>query len=188
MSRQQIMTAAIQHLNENPTASMAQLAEAAGISRATLHRHFSSRDELMLALGHQAHDRWEQVQLSAGLEAATASGDREVLVKAMNALLAGLIEVADEYGFGLTDDILAVHPELMRRVDELEERELAFYAAAQRAGLLSPGLPTIWVGHVMYGLLVAVRNGLRRGDIARREVPRLLLDTFLYGVAPRRES
>lgn len=188
MSREQIMTAAIQHLNEDPSASMAQLAEAVGISRATLHRHFSSREELMLALGHRAHDQWERAQLAAGLEAATTSGDREALEKAMHAMLSGLIEVADEYGFGLTDHTLAFHPELLRRAEELERREIAFYTAAQRAGLLSPRLPARWIGNVMYGLLVAVRESLRRGDIARRDVSRLLLDTFLNGAAPRRES
>ncbi|WP_223166391.1 TetR/AcrR family transcriptional regulator [Nonomuraea sp. SYSU D8015] len=186
MSRDQIMTAAIHHLNKDPSASMAQLAEAVGISRATLHRHFSSREELMVALGHRAHDQWEQAQLAAGLDAATASGDRDELEKALNALLAAFIEIADEYGFGLTDYTLAVHPELLRRAEELEARENAFYAAAQRAGLLSDRLPAPWVGYVMYGLLVAVRDGLRRGDLARRDAPRLLMDTFLYGAASRR--
>ncbi|WP_236051214.1 TetR/AcrR family transcriptional regulator, partial [Nonomuraea cypriaca] len=178
MSRAQIMTAAIQHFNDNPAASMAQLAEAAGISRATLHRHFSSREELMVALGHRAHEQWEQVQKSAGVIEATACGDSEALSKALAALLAGLVEVADAYGFGLTDYAMAVHPELRRRADELEEREVAFYAAAQRAGLLRADLPARWVSNTVYGLLVAVRESLRRGDVARRDVPHLLLTTF----------
>src|SRR4051794_19946795 len=112
VTREQIMKAAIQHLNENPVASMAQLAEAVGISRATLHRHFSNRDDLMIALGHRAHEQWAQVQVSSGLAEATGSGDPEVIWRAMRALMDGLIEVADEYGFGLTDHTLAVHPEL----------------------------------------------------------------------------
>ncbi|RVX42793.1 TetR family transcriptional regulator [Nonomuraea polychroma] len=188
MGREQIMTAAIQHLNKDPSASMAQLADAAGISRATLHRQFSSREELMLALARRGHDQWEQAQLAAGLDAATASGDRDALEKALNDLLTGLIEVADEYGFGLTDYALTVNPELSRRAEELEAREIAFYTAAQRAGVLSAELPVRWISDVVYGLLVAVRDGLRRGDIARRDVPRLLLRTFTHGAAPRRES
>ncbi|NUS07535.1 MAG: TetR/AcrR family transcriptional regulator, partial [Nonomuraea sp.] len=163
VSREQIMTAAIQHLNEHPAASMAQIAEAVGISRATLHRQFSSREELMTALGHCAHDHWHQVQERAGVTAATASGDPAELGRALDALLEGLIEVADEYGFGLTDYAMAVHPELMRRSDELEEHEIAFYAAAQRAGLLRADLPARWINNTVYGLLVAVRESLRRG-------------------------
>ncbi|AQZ70072.1 Transcriptional regulator, TetR family [[Actinomadura] parvosata subsp. kistnae] len=186
-TRDQIMKAAIQHLNESPAASMAQLAEAVGISRATLHRHFSSRDDLMLALAHRAHDQWEDLQTSSGMVAATASQDRAALERALKALLEGLIEVADEYGFGLTDDRLATHPELKRRADELEEREVVFYAAAQRAGLLRADLPARWISNTVFGLLVAVRESLRNGDVARRDVARLLLDTFLHGAAPEKE-
>lgn len=185
VTREQIMKAAIQHLNENPAASMAQLAEAVGISRATLHRHFSNRDELMIVLGHRAHEQWAQAQVSSGMAEATGSNDPEAIGRAMSALLAGLIEVADEYGFGLTDYALAVHPELKRRADELEEREIAFYAAAQHAGLLRADLPARWISNTVYGLMVTVRESLRRGDVARRDVPRLFLSTFLDGAAPR---
>ncbi|SDH53605.1 TetR/AcrR family transcriptional regulator [Nonomuraea jiangxiensis] len=188
MSREQIMTAAIQHLNENPAASMAQLAEAVGISRATLHRQFSSREELMVALGHRAHEQWHRAQVNAGMAEATGSTDPYVIDKAMHALLLGLIEVADEYGFGLTETAMAFHPELKHRSDELEEREVAFYAAAQRAGLLRADLPVRWVSNTVYGLLVTVRESLRHGDVARRDVPRLLLTTFLQGAGPRRSS
>ncbi|MFI7420646.1 TetR/AcrR family transcriptional regulator [Nonomuraea sp. NPDC049684] len=181
VSREQIMTAAIQHLNEHPAASMAQLAEAVGISRATLHRQFSSREELMTALGHRAHDRWHDLQARADVVAAAASDDPGELRRALEILLEGWIEMADEYGFGLTDYAMAVHPELLRRADELEEREIALFAAAQRAGLLRADLPARWISNTVYGLLVAVRESLRRGDVARRDVARLLRETFLTG-------
>ncbi|NUR89996.1 MAG: TetR/AcrR family transcriptional regulator [Nonomuraea sp.] len=177
MTREQLMTAAIQRLNEDPTASMGQLAEAVGVSRATLHRHFSSREELMVALGHRALDQWERAQDEAGI---TRPDD---LAGALRALLLGLIDCADEYGFALTDYATAVHPDLQRRSDELEEREIAFYEAAQAAGLIRAGLPVRWVSNVVYGLLVGVRESLRRGDVARRDVPRLLLETFHRGTA-----
>ncbi|WP_219462056.1 TetR/AcrR family transcriptional regulator [Nonomuraea rhizosphaerae] len=183
VGREQLMAAAIQHLNEDPTASMAQLAEAAGISRATLHRHFSGREELMVALGHRALERWDAVQRAAGVQSAVASAEPAELRGALGALLSGLIEVADDYGFGLTDHAMAVNPELLRHSDELEEREIALFTAAQRAGLLRADLPARWLSGTVFGLLVAVREGLRRGDIARRDVPRLLLETFLYGAA-----
>ncbi|SEG24163.1 regulatory protein, tetR family [Nonomuraea solani] len=187
-SREQIMKAAIQHLNENPVASMAQLAEAVGISRATLHRHFSSREELMVALAHLAHDEWERAQIACGLDEATASGDPVAIERAMTSLMAAFADMADEYGFGLTDHTMAVHPDLKRRADAMEEREFAFYAAAQRAGLLRSDLPVRWVGNVVFGLLVSVRDSLRRGDVARRDVARLFVDTFLHGTAERRET
>ncbi|MEV4256927.1 helix-turn-helix domain-containing protein, partial [Spirillospora sp. NPDC049652] len=56
-STEEILGAATRHLNAEPTASMAQLAEAAGVSRATLHRHFASREDLLRALGERAPRR-----------------------------------------------------------------------------------------------------------------------------------
>lgn len=41
-------------LVENPTASMNEIAEYAGIGIATLHRYVESREKLMLFLGHRA--------------------------------------------------------------------------------------------------------------------------------------
>lgn len=183
VGREQILTAAIRHLNEDPTASMAELAEAVGISRATLHRHFSSRDELMVALGHRALAEWAQAQEAAGVAEGAASTDPEEIRRVLDALLGRLIEVADAYGFGLTDHAMAVHPDLLRRSDELEEREVALFAAAQRAGLLRADLPPRWISNAVFGLLVAVRESLRRGEVARRDVHHLLTTTFFQGVA-----
>nr|WP_055505705.1 hypothetical protein [Nonomuraea pusilla] len=137
----------------------------------------------MIALGHRTHDRWHQALVSAGVEEAAASSDPGEVGRALDALLSGLIEVADEYGFGLTDHALAVHPELSRRAEELEEREIALYTAAQRTGLLHADLPVRWISNTVYGLLVAVRESLRRGDVARRDVHRLVTQTFLRGAA-----
>ncbi|MFE3449901.1 TetR/AcrR family transcriptional regulator [Nonomuraea sp. NPDC059194] len=177
----QIVTAAIHHLNDNPTASMAELAEAAGVSRATLHRHFSSRDDLLVALGSRALERWEQAQESVAITAAARESDPGRLREALRELATGLVDVADEHGFALTDHAMSVHPDLLRRADELEEREIALFAAAQRAGLLRADLPVRWISNTWYGLLVAVRESLRRGDVARRDVAGLLVDTFFAG-------
>ncbi|MEU6998473.1 TetR/AcrR family transcriptional regulator [Nonomuraea sp. NPDC046570] len=183
--REQIIGAAIHHLNQHPTASMAQLAEAAGVSRATLHRHFTSREDLVIALGRRALERWAEVQEAVGLTEATASADPARIAATLREMLTGLVDTADEHGFALTDHAMAVHPELLRRSDELEEREVAFFEAAQRAGVLRADQPARWVSNTVYGLLIAVRESLRSGDVARRDVPRLLADTFLHGTTPQ---
>ncbi|MQY03990.1 TetR/AcrR family transcriptional regulator [Actinomadura macrotermitis] len=182
---EQILTAAIRHLNTDPTASMGRIAEAAGVSRATLHRYYATREELLRALGEQAMDRWEQSQRSAGIEAAAASGDPAVLEEALHALMRAFTVDADEHGFALTDHFVNHLPELVRRGEELEEREIVFYAACQRAGVLRADLPARWVSNTVYGLMVTVRDSLRNGDVARRDIERLMITTFLAGTADR---
>ncbi|GAA4067649.1 TetR/AcrR family transcriptional regulator [Nonomuraea soli] len=181
VSREQILDAAIRHLNASPTASMAQIAEAAGISRATLHRHFSSRDDLVVELGRRALDRWERAQDEAGI-AETGAGPADLRATLM-ALIEGEVGVAEEHGFTLT--VETTSEELLARSAELERRELAFIEACQRAGVLRSDLPAVWVSSSIYGLLVALRESLRRGEIAPREATRLMVESFLRGASDK---
>jgi AcrR family transcriptional regulator len=48
---ERILAAARPALTTDPTLSMAALAAAAGVSRATLHRHFRTRADLLAAVG-----------------------------------------------------------------------------------------------------------------------------------------
>ncbi|MBB2909801.1 AcrR family transcriptional regulator [Streptosporangium becharense] len=185
VSRDQIIAAAIHHLNRDPAASMAELAEAAGVSRATLHRHFAGREELLLALGRRALDRWEQAQRVAGVEEAAASRDPSRISAALGRMLVELIDEAEEYDFALTDIAMNEAPELRERSDVLEAKELELYRAAQQAGVLRPDLPVRWISNTVYGLLLAVRDSLRRGDVARRDLPQVLHETFFHGAAAR---
>ncbi|MFC4911017.1 TetR/AcrR family transcriptional regulator [Actinomadura gamaensis] len=180
-STDEIIGAAIRCLNADPTASMAQLAEAAGVSRATLHRHFASREDLLRALGERATRRWEESQDAAGIDAAAASGDPDRLAAALRALLTAFVADADDFGFALTDHFVNRVPELVAWGSRLEEREIAFYTACRRAGVLRADLPVRWVSNTVYGLMISVRESLRRGDVARRDVPALLIETFLTG-------
>ncbi|MFC6878209.1 MULTISPECIES: TetR/AcrR family transcriptional regulator [Actinomadura] len=183
-TNEDILTAATRHLNANPTASMAGIASAIGISRATLHRHFVSREALLHALGDRATECWAGSLRSAGIDAATASGDPGELRAALGALLNAYVVDADEHGFALTDHFVNHLPDLVARGEELEEREVAFYEACQRAGVLRADLPARWFSSAVYGLLVGARESLRRGEVARRDLGRILLTTFLDGTGP----
>ncbi|MEU5880196.1 TetR/AcrR family transcriptional regulator [Spirillospora sp. NPDC047279] len=184
-SEEKIVAAAIKHLNQEPTASMARLAEAIGISRATLHRHFASREALIHALGVRSIDRWEESQDNAGMAAAAESGDAERITAALHQVVGLYLVDADEFGFALTDHFMAEMPDLVARSEELVEREVTFYTAAQRAGVLRDDLPAHWIAESLYGLLIGARDSLRWGTVARRHIDRLVLTTFLDGNAAR---
>ena len=63
-SRRAILAAAARCLTDNPSATLADIAQAAGIGRVTLYGHFPSRSELLTALLHTTMVRVE-TQLSA---------------------------------------------------------------------------------------------------------------------------
>ena len=56
LNRAKILDAARRLLADNGDASARSIADAAGVGRGTLHRHFPTRDELMEAVRRQARD------------------------------------------------------------------------------------------------------------------------------------
>jgi AcrR family transcriptional regulator len=161
---------------------MAELASAVGVGRATLHRHFASRDALVAEMAERSVDRWEATQTAVDLVAVTSSGDAAKIEATLRALLAAYVVDADDFGFVLTDEGANSIPALQERAEALIDREVAFIGAAQRAGVLRADLPARWIGNVIYGVLVAARESLRRGEVARRDLDALVESTFLSGV------
>jgi AcrR family transcriptional regulator len=184
-SRDEILAAAQRHLNVDPRASMAVLASAAGVGRATLHRHFASREDLLHELGTRSLDRWEASLDAADVAGAAASGDPERVLGCLRDLLARFLADSDDFGFALTDGYLTSADDLLARSDRLLEREVTLYAAAQATGVLRDDVPPRWLGHAVYGLLVAAREAVRGGDVARRDLDTLVLSTFLAGAQSR---
>lgn len=178
-SRNDVLDAALVQLNRNSASSMVELAEAMGISRATLNRHFDTRAALIEELAERGLVRWEQAQVAAGI--LDADG-RDAVETAMIALFRRYVVDAHEFGFLLTDNIIEQVPELAVRTDQLVDREAAFFARAQAVGLLRRDLPPRWLAHSAYGVLIAAREALRAGDVAVRGVDQLVITTFLQGV------
>jgi AcrR family transcriptional regulator len=56
-----IIDAATTVLAERPRASMQEVADAAGVHRATVHRHFATRDDLLMAVREQALDEFAAI-------------------------------------------------------------------------------------------------------------------------------
>ena len=181
--RNDVLGAAQRLLNSDPGASMSTIAEAAGVSRATLHRHFDSREALLVELGTRSLDQWEQRLDDADAEGVAASGDADRIRTAIQSLVLGYVDDSDDHAFALTDHVILANAAIIERTQRLAHREGVLLAAAQAAGVLRADLPLRWLGHAIYGQLVAGREAVRLGDVARRDVPRLVLSTLLTGVA-----
>ena len=182
--RNDVLGAAQRVLNADPGASMAAVAEAAGVSRATMHRHFDSREALLVELGTRSLDQWAQRLDDVDVEALAASPDADRIRAALEALVLGYVDDSDAFGFALTDHVILANAALEERTQVLADREALLFAAAQSVGVLRADLPGRWFGHAIYGLLVSAREAVRIGDVARRDVGRLVLSSLLTGIAP----
>jgi AcrR family transcriptional regulator len=183
--RDETRDAARRHLNEDPTLSLGDLAARMGIARATLHRHFSTREALLTEIGRASLDSWEASQRRCEQQAAIDSGDPGRLRACVEAHLRDCVVDAEEFGFALTDHFLSHSAELVERAAALERLDVALYAAAQQAGVLRPDLPAAWLSHAVWGLMLGSRNALRGGDVARRQLEDIVVSTFLDGAAAR---
>jgi AcrR family transcriptional regulator len=181
-TRPELLDAALSALNRRPTATMAEIATAIGVSRATLHRHFESRESLITEMAERSLDRWEQTQVDAALETAAASGDAQEIATALRRMVHAYVQDADDFGFLLTDEFALTVPHLEARSHALVDREVAFYTAAQAAGVLRADLPPRWIADAVFGALVAARSAIRWGDVARRDLEALVETTILQGV------
>lgn len=178
-----VLGAAQRLLTTDPTASMAQIAAAAGVGRATVHRHFASREELLHEIGRRSLDTW--AASLASVADAAGSGDAVRIRAALEDLIAQFVADAETAGIALTDPTVINEPTLRARAEVLFAEEVALYAAAQAAGVLRADVPARWLGHTVYGLLVSVRDALVAGDVARRDAVDLVRSTFFEGGAAR---
>ena len=133
-SPEAIRRAALELLAANPGAPLAEVAARAGVGRATLHRHFSSRDELIRALAIDALDAVDAA--CAGLEDEPDAG------LALEQMFERLVPLAHQFHFlsrCTLDD-----PEIDRRYARQIDAVAELVVALRQQGLLDPAVPDAW--------------------------------------------
>jgi AcrR family transcriptional regulator len=157
-----------------PGASLAEVAFAAGISRTTLHKHYATRDELVLAVGLRAIEIWEQAVDRVADEPGTKAGLRE--------LLAAMIESGPQLAFLFRNPILDEDHELIQRYLEVEKRCLAVLDRARSQGVLAADTPDWWLLQTVFALVYTAAESVQAGKLAPLDAPDLALRTLLHGL------
>lgn len=176
--RTELLNAAAELLALHPTASLSEIAAHAGIGKATLHRYFPGRDELMLALGYRALE-----EVSAAIQtAALSSGTTH---EALARLIAALVPLGDKLYFLLYEPVLDTHPDFIAADQATQQPILHLIQRGQAAGELRTDLTADWILHQMNYALFATWQIVHQGAVARRDAPRLLTTTLLHGITGR---
>jgi TetR/AcrR family transcriptional regulator, mexCD-oprJ operon repressor len=166
-----ILEAAIQVLAAQPEAGVAEIAAAAGVGRATVYRHFASRDELIEALRLHASEE-------ARRRFADARVDEGDPVEALERLVAAMLALGDRYRVIFPQDQQA-RP---RRSEVLLKPLTRLIARAQADGAIDPELPQAWVIASLRALLRSAVGEVEARRLARDAAAARVVRTLVRGV------
>jgi AcrR family transcriptional regulator len=176
-----ILEAAERVLAEDAGASMEQIAEAAGLTRITVHRRFANRQALLEALAVSAKQ-----QLIDAIE--DARPDAAPALVALYRVTANSLRVKISWPFTLSH--ATPHTETAAALwEDINARTLRLLARAQSEGLIAPDADLKWTRQVYIGLL---SEAINRPDTAQDPAAKdpdalatLVIDTLLHGAGPR---
>lgn len=180
VSTDAILETATRVLAASPTATLADVARAAGISRTTLFMRFATRDDLLLALAVDAIDRIDAAILAAGIT--DASHDPVV---ALADLTASMMPLGARLGYLLRERSLDDNEELRERWAQIDRTITDAVRRAQAAHRVRADLPALWVADAWFWLVVAAWEAVEAGRIAPVDGPRLVITTLLDGTGSR---
>lgn len=176
-SARAILEAAERVFAEDPAASMEQIAEAAGLTRTTVHRRFANRQALLEALTLAAKQ-----QLIDAID--DARPDSAPALVALYRVTANVLRVKNSWRFTLNHS--TPHSEAAAALwAEIDAATHSLLTRAQREGLLASSADLQWISQVYYALL---SEALNKPGVEQNPSPQdldtlatLVIDTLLHG-------
>lgn len=181
-SRALLLEGAASVLAANPGSSMQDLARALGVGRATLHRHFSTRDELIGEIARDATEdgmaRVDRARLDEGSPDA-----------ALARLVHELVPMGDRFHFLLSEPLLfglqsSADPalaEFAKAEVDLKAAIVSLFERGKRDGTFRLDVPTAWAVSATVALVFAAWEAVQDGSLGSAQAPELVMTTLLAG-------
>lgn len=172
-NRAALLDAAADVLAVAPEASLSEVATRAGLGRATLYRHFESRDALRAAIREEALARASAALAGADLPSCDT---REAIRRSAAALvpLGMRFRILLTEGADTDADFLAARNAALAPLWAVLDKGI-------RTGELARSANTAWLGLVLAGLLMTAVRAAGAGVIDPLDAGDLVADTFVDG-------
>ncbi len=177
-STEHVLDAGARVLGRDRSAPLSAVAEAAGISRATLHRLYPTREALVEAIVERACGGAAEIFDDVGVDRGPV---RETLVT----LIHRLVPSAHLWAIALSEPVMDQVPRFAAESAALEQRLIALLRRGQEEGFLRRDQPAGWMAYFFGMSLGAVSQGVSSGVIAPRDAPALVASAVLDGIATR---
>lgn len=172
-SRDAIIDAAIALLAKNPGASISEIAIHAGVGRATLHRHFRKKDDLILAIQKQSLEETDVAVADKIHEKMTA-------LEQLEAMFTAVIPLGDRYHF-LSQQV-ASDDEISAQYAKQLAWLVGLVQALKLEGVVDSQIPDRWAVAQIDQLIWSAWHEVASGQLAAAAAPALALRTFARGV------
>ncbi|MFE2327403.1 TetR/AcrR family transcriptional regulator [Streptomyces sp. NPDC059385] len=175
MDRDQVLRDAAALLSRKSTATMDEVARAAGIGRATLHRHFAGRDALVRALEELGIREFEVAFGNARLDEGSA-------IDALRRLVAESEPNAELLAFLVTENQLFEGDQVNEGWERLDARVCALFRRGQEEGDIRIDLSPAWLTEALYGLIGTGAWAVMDGRVAAKDFQYMIIELLLGGV------
>ena len=178
-TRELLLDAAVLTFAKNPSAPISDVADAAGVGRATLYRHFPSRDDLVRELVLESYQ-----QTGNAIESVLAKKltGEELLLN----ILEAIIPLGDRYYFLLMERTFDDDPEIQALYEKDIHDWQTLFEDLQREGILASDISIVWAISVVESLIYSAWSSVHEGYIARREAHKLVYRTLISGLGPKK--
>ncbi|MFE7531752.1 TetR/AcrR family transcriptional regulator [Kitasatospora sp. NPDC057542] len=179
--RDTVLEAAVGVLSRRPTAHLDEIARAAGISRATLHRLFPGRDALIREVGLLGLRRFAAALDTAEVE----RGDAEA---ALRRLVDASVPDAMLCAFLAGENQLYEHDDINDLWEVQIARLHALFLRGQQQGVFRIELSAAWLSEAFFDLVAGVGWSIQDGRLAPRDAAFSLAELFLGGALRRADT
>ncbi|WP_075743849.1 MULTISPECIES: TetR/AcrR family transcriptional regulator [Actinoalloteichus] len=174
-----ILSAAASVLARNRTATLPEIAEAAGVSRTTLRRYFPDRDGLISAAVEDSVEAIEQAVADAEIEQGAPA-------EAMRRLVAAMVSVGDRLMFLFADpQILEGHGGangVPAPPSAPDDPVIALIERGQAEGVFDREVTPDWIQRVLWSLVYTGYEEADQGRLSRHGVTSVVIRTLENGI------
>lgn len=181
VDREHVLRSAAALLTRKSTSTMDEVAKAAGISRATLHRHFAGRDTLVRALEGLGIEECEAALTAARLGDGTAQ-------EAVRRLVRELEPAAGLLAFLYTENQLFEGEGQNEGWARIDAGIAALFRRGQQSGEFRIDLTPAWLTEALYGLMASGAWAVSEGRVASKDFNHMIVELLLGGALRREES
>lgn len=154
------------------------MAELAGISRATLHRYFPSRDKLIRVLTLESIEAIDEACRGINYYGQSA-------VRSLRETFEAIVVLGARYSFLASQAGAVAHdPEILQNLERQLAELTELVEAAKAEETFAADVPTAWIVAAIDSLIYAGWSTVHKGTVAPRNVANLMFRTLTSGLGP----